>query len=82
MKRMLTGIKPTGKLTLGNYIGAIKPCLNYQDDYEMFIFIANQHAITINIDPKELKQNTDVYKRQALSCTLVRQFPRLITVEL
>lgn len=58
MKRMLTGIKPTGKLTLGNYIGAIKPCLNYQDDYEMFIFIANQHAITINIDPKELKQNT------------------------
>lgn len=58
MKRMLTGIKPTGKLTLGNYIGAIKPCLNYQDDYEMFIFIANQHAITISIDPKELKQNT------------------------
>ncbi|MXQ73246.1 tryptophan--tRNA ligase [Clostridiaceae bacterium DONG20-135] len=58
MKRMLTGIKPTGKLTLGNYIGAIKPCLDYQDDYEMFIFIANQHAITINIDPKELKQNT------------------------
>ena len=58
MKRMLTGIKPTGKLTLGNYIGAIKPCLNYQDDYEMFIFIANQHAITISMDPKELKQNT------------------------
>lgn len=58
MKKMLSGIKPTGRLTLGNYIGAIKEFVKYQDEYEMFIFIANEHALTVPIDPKELRQNT------------------------
>lgn len=58
MKTMLSGIKPTGRLTLGNYIGAIKEFVKYQDDYEMFIFIANEHAITIPIEAKELRKNT------------------------
>ena len=57
-KRMLSGIKPTGKITLGNYIGAIKQFVTYQDEYEMFIFIANLHALTLPIDPKELRANT------------------------
>jgi len=58
MKRMLSGIKPTGRVTLGNYIGAIKPFVSYQDEYEMFIFVANLHSMTIYQDPKELRQNT------------------------
>lgn len=58
MKRMLSGIKPTGRVTLGNYIGAIKPFVSYQDEYEMIIFIANLHAMTIYQEPKELRQNT------------------------
>jgi tryptophanyl-tRNA synthetase len=58
MQRMLSGIKPTGRLTLGNYIGAIKEFVKYQDDYELFIFIANQHALTVPIEAAELKQNT------------------------
>lgn len=58
MERMLSGIKPSGKLTLGNYIGAIRPFVSYQDEYEMFIFVANLHAITVQQDPKELKENT------------------------
>ena len=58
MKRMLSGIKPTGRVTLGNYIGAIKPFVSYQDEYEMFIFIANLHSMTIYQEPKELRQNT------------------------
>ena len=41
-KRMVSGIKPTGRLTLGNYIGAIKQFITYQDDYEMYIFIAEK----------------------------------------
>ena len=57
-KRMLSGIKPTGKLTLGNYIGALKQFITYQDEYEMYIFIANLHALTLPIDAKELRQNT------------------------
>lgn len=58
MKRMLSGIKPTGRLTLGNYIGAIRQFIAYQDEYELFVFVANMHAITIPIDPKILRQNS------------------------
>lgn len=39
MKRMLSGIKPTGRVTLGNYIGAIKPFVSYQDEYEMIVLL-------------------------------------------
>lgn len=57
MKRMLSAIKPTGQLTLGNYIGALKNFVNYQDDYEMICFIANLHCITVYQKPDELKKN-------------------------
>lgn len=58
MKTMLSGIKPTGRLTLGNYIGAIGEFIKYQDEYNMYIFIANEHAITVPIEAKELRKNT------------------------
>ena len=58
MKRMLSGIKPTGGLTLGNYIGAISQFIKYQDEYEMYVFIANLHSITVAQDTKELRKNT------------------------
>lgn len=70
MKTMLSGIKPTGKLTLGNYIGAIRQFAKYQDEYEMYIFIANLHAITIQVDPKELKMNTRDLVALYLACGL------------
>ena len=54
----LSGIKPTGKLTLGNYIGALRNFKAMQEDYENFIFIADLHALTLPIDPIELKNNT------------------------
>ncbi len=58
MKRALSGIKPTGKLTLGNYIGALKNFKKFQDEYENFVFIADLHALTLPIDPIELRNNT------------------------
>lgn len=58
MKRSLSGIKPTGNLTLGNYIGALKNFKKFQDDYESFVFIADLHALTLPIDPIELRNNT------------------------
>ncbi len=58
MERALSGIKPTGKLTLGNYIGALKNFKDYQENYETFIFIADLHALTLPIDPIELRNNT------------------------
>lgn len=57
MKRMLSGIKPSGQLTLGNYIGALRQFVTYQDDYELYVFVANLHCITVPQDPKELKKN-------------------------
>ena len=56
MKRILTGIKPSGELTLGNYIGAIKQMVAQQKNYETYMFIADMHAITVKQDPKELKE--------------------------
>ena len=70
MKRMLSGIKPTGKLTLGNYIGAIKQFITYQEEYEMFVFIADLHALTLPIDPRELRQNTKDLISVYLACGL------------
>ena len=52
MKKMLSGIKPTGELHLGNYIGALRNFVKYQDDYEMFVFIANLHTVTVPQDPE------------------------------
>lgn len=57
MKRMLSGIKPSGQLTLGNYIGALREFVKYQNDYEMIVFVANLHTLTIYQDPKELSTN-------------------------
>ena len=70
MKTMLSGIKPTGQLTLGNYIGAIKQFISYQNDYEMLIFIADLHALTLPIDPKELRENTENLIAIYLACGL------------
>lgn len=56
MKRILTGLKPSGELTLGSYIGGIKQSIIYQDEYESFIFVPDMHAITVNQDPKLLKE--------------------------
>ncbi len=57
-KRALSGIKPTGNLTLGNYIGALREFAKFQDEYESFIFIADLHALTLPIDPAFLRSNT------------------------
>lgn len=70
MKRMLSGIKPTGQLTLGNYIGALRNFVKYQDDYEMIVFIANLHCITEYQDPKDLRKNLTDAVALYLACGL------------
>ncbi len=56
--RILTGIKPTGQLTLGNYIGVLKNLKNETAKGECFYFIADLHALTLPIDPEVLRQNS------------------------
>ena len=47
-ERMLTGIKPTGNsITLGNYIGGLLPLIKYQDQFDLFLFVADLHALTV-----------------------------------
>lgn len=58
MDRILSGIKPTGSLTLGNYIGALRHFRDFQDKGEVFIFIADLHALTLPIEPETLRGNS------------------------
>ncbi len=65
---MLTGLQPTGVITLGNYIGAIKQMVKYQDEYESYIFIADLHSITMPQDPTELHKNIKSLVALYLAC--------------
>ncbi len=56
-KRVFSGIQPTGKLTLGNYLGAIKNWVLLQQTHECIFCIVDLHAITVHMDPKELYDN-------------------------
>lgn len=57
MKTMITGVRPTGKITLANYIGGIKKFIEQQNDYNSLIFIADIHGLTTYIDPNEIRNN-------------------------
>ena len=57
-ERILTGIKPTGQLTLGNYIGVLRNLPKMTDRGECIFFIADLHALTLPIEPETLRQNS------------------------
>jgi tryptophanyl-tRNA synthetase len=57
MKTIISGIQPTNRLTLGNYLGAIKQFVDLQDEYQMYIFVADLHAISVPYDKNVLFQN-------------------------
>ena len=57
-KIMVSGIQPTNKLTLGNYLGAIKNWVRLQDEYECYFFAVDLHAITSRQEPSDLANNT------------------------
>jgi tryptophanyl-tRNA synthetase len=56
-KRLVTGIKPTGDIHIGNYFGVMKDLLAYQNQYDCFIFIADYHALNQTHNPKKLKKD-------------------------
>ena len=68
MKRLLTGLQPTGVITLGNYIGAIKQMVEYQNDYESYIFVADLHSLTVLNDENNIKENTKSLIALYLAC--------------
>ncbi len=56
--RVLSGIQPSGKLHIGNYLGMIKPMVEYQNRSELFCFLANMHSITSVFDGVALSDNS------------------------
>jgi tryptophanyl-tRNA synthetase len=56
-KRILTGDRPTGRLHLGHYVGSLKNRLRLQDEYEVFILVADLHSLTTKSNTKELREN-------------------------
>lgn len=58
METTLSAIKPTGQLTLGNYLGALRNFPKFQDESKNIIFIADLHALTLPIAPEVLRENT------------------------
>jgi tryptophanyl-tRNA synthetase len=57
-KTILSGIQPSGQLSLGNYLGAIKHFVNYQNTHDAYYCIVDLHAITVRQEPKELRENS------------------------
>ncbi|MGG3803404.1 tryptophan--tRNA ligase [Metabacillus fastidiosus] len=57
MKTIFSGIQPSGSVTLGNYIGAMKQFVELQNDYNCYFCIVDQHAITVPQDRLELRKN-------------------------
>ena len=57
MKRVFSGVQPTGNIHLGNYLGALKQFVELQEDHECIYCIVDEHAITVPQDPKMLKEH-------------------------
>lgn len=73
MKRLVSGIQPSGNITLGNYLGAIKNFVKLQDeieDCEFFIFIADLHAITVPQEKEKLRANIKNLAALYVACGL------------
>ena len=70
MERVLTGLQPTGCITIGNYVGAIKQMVKNQDLYDSFLFVADMHAITVAQDPEVLSKNIKSLIAIYLACSI------------
>lgn len=78
MERILTGLKPTGELTLGNYIGAIVPLLELQKKYdEIYLFVADLHALTVPQDKTLLNSRIKKFIAMYLACGID---PKKVTI--
>ncbi|MFI3260316.1 MAG: tryptophan--tRNA ligase [bacterium] len=68
MKKILTGLQPTGVITIGNYLGSIKQMVDMQNEYESIIFLPDMHAVTVELDPEYLHSNIRQLAALYLAC--------------
>lgn len=70
-KRLLTGIQPSGEITIGNYCGSIQQLLQFQENYESFVFIPDMHTITVpQSNPKLIQERIRRFATIYLACGL------------
>ncbi len=69
-KIILSGIQPSGILTIGNYLGAIKNWETMQDEYDCLFMLADLHTLTVKQDPARLRANTYELTALYLACGL------------
>ncbi len=70
-KRLLSGLQPSGELTIGNYCGGIRQFLEYQKEYDSFLFVPDMHTITVPQKEAELiRERTRRFATLYLACGL------------
>ncbi len=67
-KIILSGIQPTGTITLGNYLGAVRNWQTMQSEFDSIFFIADMHALTVRREPSEFRQTALSFFAQLLAC--------------
>ena len=67
-KVMLSGIQPSGDLTLGSYLGAIKNWAERDEEFDNYYFMADMHSITVRQDPAALRRRTLEQLAQYIAC--------------
>jgi tryptophanyl-tRNA synthetase len=70
MKKVVSGIRSTGRLHLGNYLGAMKNFVKMQHENECFFFIADYHSLTTHPTPADLKGNVRTVLAEYIACGL------------
>lgn len=69
-KRIFSGSQPTGLLTLGNYIGAVKNWVRLQDEYQCLYSVVDMHSITVRHDPEDFRRHSLEFLCQYIACGL------------
>lgn len=68
MERVISGIRPTGNLHLGNYFGAVKSFVKMQDEYDCMFFIADWHSLTTHPKPENIRESAKTILSEYLAC--------------
>ena len=69
-KIMLSGIQPSGILTIGNYLGALRNFSAFSEKYKTFYCVVDEHAITVRQNPADLRRRTVQQLAQYIACGL------------
>ena len=70
-KRIFSGVQPSGHLTLGNYLGALKNFAILQDEYDCIYCVVDLHSLTVRQNPEELRQRSYSVLALYIACGLI-----------